>query len=193
MDQHTQGFLDALQRIDARREKREMKKFSFGDKVSNDPSKTNRWLTPHHIVEALGKFDLDPCGAPGHTLAPVTYQLEDGQDGLELDWFGRVWLNPPYGKESPPFLKKMSEHKNGIAFIFARTETKAFFDYVWNSATAVLFLKGRVKFLNADYHVTGAANAPSVLIAYSEADADVLEQCSIPGHFIRLRGKADAT
>jgi hypothetical protein len=194
MDQHTQGFLDALQRIDARREKREMKKFSFGDKVSNDPSKTNRWLTPHHIVEALGKFDLDPCGAPGHTLAPVTYQLEDGQDGLELDWFGRVWLNPPYGKESPPFLKKMSEHKNGIAFIFARTETKAFFEYVWNSATAVLFLKGRVKFLNADYEVTGAANAPSVLIAYSDADADALQQCSIPGHFIRLtQGDRDAT
>jgi hypothetical protein len=194
MDQHTQGFLDALQRIDARREKRKMKKFSFGDKVSNDPSKTNRWLTPHHIVEALGKFDLDPCGAPGHTLAPVTYQLDDGQDGLELDWFGRVWLNPPYGKESPPFLKKMSEHKNGIAFIFARTETKAFFEYVWNSATAILFLKGRVKFLNADYEVTGAANAPSVLIAYSDADADALQQCSIPGHFIRLtQGDRDAT
>jgi hypothetical protein len=194
IDQHTQGFLDALQRIDARREKIEMKKFSFGDKVSNDPSKTNRWLTPHHIVEALGKFDLDPCGAPGHTLAPVTYQLDDGQDGLELDWFGRVWLNPPYGKESPPFLKKMSEHKNGIAFIFARTETKAFFEYVWNSATAVLFLKGRVKFLNADYEVTGAANAPSVLIAYSDADADALQQCSIPGHFIRLtQGDRDAT
>ena len=168
-------------------EKREMKKFSFGDKVSNDITKTNRWLTPKHIVEALGQFDLDPCGAPGHSLAPVTYQLDDGENGLELEWFGRVWLNPPYGKESPPFLKKMSEHKNGIAFIFARTETKAFFEYVWNSATAVLFLKGRVKFLNADYAVTGAANAPSVLIAYSDADADVLASCSIAGHFIRLR------
>ena len=25
-----------------------------------------RWLTPPHIPAALGKFDLDPCGAPGH-------------------------------------------------------------------------------------------------------------------------------
>jgi hypothetical protein len=162
------------------------KKFSFGDKVSNDPTKTNRWLTPNWIVEALGEFDLDPCGAPNHSLAKRTYQLDDAEDGLELEWNGRVWLNPPYGKESPPFLKRMAEHGNGIAFIFARTETKAFFEYVWGKATAVLFLKGRVKFLNADYEVTGAANAPSVLIAYSDTDAEILKNSGIPGQFIYL-------
>lgn len=164
------------------------KKFSFGDKVSNDPTKTNRWLTPTWIVEALGDFDLDPCGAPNHSLAKRTYQLDDGENGLELEWYGRVWLNPPYGLEAPPFLERMAKHKNGIAFIFARTETKAFFDYVWNSATAVLFLKGRVKFLNADYLVTGSANAPSVLIAYSEADALALKNSGIPGKYIHLKG-----
>lgn len=162
------------------------KQFSFGDKVSNDPTKTNRWLTPKYIVEALGEFDLDPCGAPNHLLAKRTYQLDSGENGLELEWFGRVWLNPPYGKEMPPFLERMAKHGSGIAFIFARTETKAFFDFVWNKATAVLFLKGRVKFLNADYTVTGAANAPSVLIAYSEDDAEILKKSGIEGHFIYL-------
>lgn len=162
------------------------KQFSFGDKVSNDPTKTNRWLTPNWIVESLGKFDLDPCGAPNHDLAETTFQIDEGQDGLALPWFGRVWLNPPYGDEAPPFLKKMAEHQNGIAFIFARTETKAFFNYVWEQATAVLFLKGRVKFLNADITVTNAANAPSVLIAYSEYDAEILRNCVIPGKFVYL-------
>jgi hypothetical protein len=167
------------------------KQFSFGDKAENDITKTNRWLTPKWIVEALGDFDLDPCGAPNHSLATRTYQLDNGENGLELDWSGRVWLNPPYGREAPPFLKKMSEHRNGIAFVFARTETKAFFDYVWGSAVAVLFLKGRVKFMNADCEITGDANAPSVLIAYSEADAKILENCLIPGKFIRLTQGAD--
>jgi hypothetical protein len=161
--------------------------FSFGDKVSNDPTKTNRWLTPNWIVEALGKFDLDPCGAPNHHLAETTFQIDQGQDGLALPWVGRVWLNPPYGDEAPPFLKRMAEHQNGIAFIFARTETKAFFNYVWEQATAVLFLKGRVKFLNADMAVTNAANAPSVLIAYSEYDAEVLKNCAILGKFVYLK------
>lgn len=163
-----------------------MAQFSFGDKVSNDPTKTNRWLTPKWIVDELGVFDLDPCGAPGYELATETFQIDDGQDGLILPWNGRVWLNPPYGKEAPPFLAKMAEHKNGIAFIFARTETKAFFDYVWNSATAILFLKGRVKFMLDDFTTPGSANAPSVLIAYSEFDADVLRNCSIPGKFVYL-------
>lgn len=164
-----------------------MPKFSFGDKVSNDPTKTNRWLTPNWIVKELGHFDLDPCGAPNHSLADVTYQIDDGQDGLILPWHGRVWLNPPYGSEAPPFLKKMAEHQNGIAFIFARTETKAFFNYVWDSATAILFIKGRIKFLNEHLVEFPAANAPSVLIAYSDFDADVLQNCSIAGKFIDLR------
>lgn len=163
------------------------KKFSFGDKVSNDPTKTNRWLTPKWIVESLGDFDLDPCGAPNHILAKTTYQIDEGQDGLILPWNGRVWLNPPYGKEAPPFLKRMAQHKNGIAFIFARTETKAFFDYVWDSADAILFLRGRVKFLNKDFIVPNAANAPSVLIAYSQFDAEVLRTCNIRGKYIDLK------
>ena len=51
-----------------------------------------RWLTPKPLVESLGTFDLDPCGAPGHNLANRTYLLENGEDGLELPWFGRVWF-----------------------------------------------------------------------------------------------------
>jgi hypothetical protein len=164
-----------------------MAQFSFGDKVSNDPTKTNRWLTPNWIVNELGHFDLDPCGAPGHSLADRTYQIDDGENGLLLPWEGRVWLNPPYGNEAPPFLARMAQHKNGIAFIFARTETKAFFDYVWNSATAILFLKGRVRFLLDDGSEAGdRANAPSVLIAYSEKDAYILKNCSIPGKYVYL-------
>lgn len=43
----------------------------LGGENQNDGSKQRetRWLTPTHLVEPLGKFDLDPCGAPGHRLA----------------------------------------------------------------------------------------------------------------------------
>lgn len=36
-----------------------------------------RWLTPTHIPGALGNFDLDPCGAPGHELANTTYMIDN--------------------------------------------------------------------------------------------------------------------
>lgn len=138
---------------------------------SNHDRRETRWLTPPSLVEALGSFDLDPCGAPNHALATSTYLLENGQDGLVLPWNGRVWLNPPYGRQADPFLERMVEHKNGTALIFARTETEAFFRYVWKEATAVCFLRRRIKFLRAD-GVKAKANsgAPSCLVAYSDHD-----------------------
>ena len=148
-----------------------------------------RWLTPKPIVDALGTFDLDPCGAPGHQLATTTYLLEDGRDGLVDPWFGRVWLNPPYGKMAAPFLRKLADYGNGTALIFARTETAMFFETVWDRATAILFLKGRVTFLDAQ-GVAAKANsgAPSCLVAYGEQNARALTDSGIDGMFVRLRG-----
>lgn len=146
-----------------------------------------RWLTPKPIVEALGLFDLDPCGAPGHSLAERTFQIDDGEDGLLLPWEGRVWLNPPYGKQAEAFLSKLADHGQGTALIFARTETKSFHEHVWGKATALLFLKGRVTFLDAN-GVAAKANsgAPSVLVAYGNRDAERLAESSLDGFYVRI-------
>ncbi|MDG5773914.1 DNA N-6-adenine-methyltransferase [Mycolicibacterium fortuitum] len=148
-----------------------------------------RWLTPKPLVECLGEFDLDPCGAPGHQLARRTYLIDDGEDGLKLPWNGRVWLNPPYGKAALPFMRRMAAHHHGTALVFARTETAMFFETVWSVATAVLFLKGRVTFLTAD-GVPASANsgAPSCLVAYGNFDAQALYE-SAAGMFVRLRNE----
>lgn len=149
-----------------------------------------RWLTPPSIVSPLGTFDLDPCGAPGHDLAARTYLLENGDDGLALPWEGRVWLNPPYGKAQRPFMERMVSHGHGTALIFARTETRDFHSLVWQSATACLFLKGRVSFLD-EHGVVARANAgaPSVLVAYGDDDSERLRASGIEGHFVRVQGK----
>ena len=150
---------------------------------------TTTWLTPPYVLEALGEFDLDPCSPldrPWDT-AKHHYTIED--DGLIMPWFGRVWCNPPYGREMNPFLEKMVNHgPGGIVLIFARTETKAFFDYVWDKADAILFLKGRLKFYRGDGTEGDTAGSPSVLIAYGQHEADILKNCGLAGKFIRLRG-----
>lgn len=146
-----------------------------------------RWLTPLHVVHALGVFDLDPAGAPGHDLAERTYLLERNEDGLTLPWYGRVWLNPPYGPAQLPFMRRMAEHNHGTALVFARTETAAFFETVWESASAVLFLRGRLNFLDSNRERAKAnAGAPSCLVAYGEHDTSKLETCGLPGKLIRL-------
>lgn len=147
----------------------------------------DEWLTPPEVLKALGEFDLDPCSPvyrPWDT-AKNHYTIDD--DGLALPWFGRVWCNPPYGLEAASWLERMADHGNGIALIFARTETKMFFDHVWPKANAILFLKGRLHF----HHVDGSraetnAGAPSVLVAYGEANAVFLFGSEIAGHFVRL-------
>lgn len=152
---------------------------------------TDRWLTPRHVLDAMGAFDLDPCGAPDWSTAATVYTPETHGDGLALPWAGRVWLNPPYGQQAAVWMKRLADHGTGTALIFARTETRMFFDTVWNRATAVLFLEGRLTFLRPDGTPAKAnGGAPSVLIAYGERDATSLEACGLPGYFTRLKGSA---
>lgn len=85
------------------------------------------------------------------------------------------------------WLEKLKQHGNGVAFIFARTETRQFFEHVWCGADAVLFLKGRVRFYRPDGSQGGTANAPSVLVAYGENNVRALAESGIPGALLYIR------
>jgi hypothetical protein len=146
------------------------------------------WLTPPSILAPLGRFDLDPCAAPSPRPWPTAEQhIELPQDGLAAGWAGRIWCNPPYGAQASRWLDKLAAHGNGIALVFARTETAMFQDHVWPRASAVLFLRGRISFCDRNGKPAGNAAAPSCLIAYGEANAGVLATCGISGHCVRLQ------
>ena len=149
------------------------------------------WLTPLEIIRALGDFDLDPCGYPSWPTAERLICLPD--DGLTAEWEGRVWLNPPYGAAVWTWLDKLADHGDGIALIFARTETSGFVRQVWEKADAVKFLHGRLHF----HHPSGeraAANAgaPSCLVAYGERNVRALHDSPIPGTVVRLTAERAA-
>lgn len=148
---------------------------------------TVEWLTPPELVKMLGEFDLDPCTStnPPFTHARVNYSIAD--DGLTKEWMGRVYLNPPYGKGMELWIEKLKLHGNGIALIFARTETKCFFSHIWDYADAVLFVKGRIKFYNLEGKQMGSPGSPSIFIAYGKENANLLEKSNILGKFIRLK------
>jgi hypothetical protein len=147
---------------------------------------THVWLTPPDILQELGQFDLDPCAAPEPRPWPTARQhYVEADDGLSKPWHGRVWLNPPYGSHAGAWMERMAQHRVGIALLFARTDTLVFHRHVWPYATGLLFLSGRPHFhLPTGERAKGNSGGPIVLVAYGDADADVLERCNLPGHYV---------
>jgi hypothetical protein len=153
---------------------------------------TDEWLTPPSLVKALGTFDLDPCSPVDRPWPTAERHLTIDDDGLQCDWSGRIWLNPPYGQETGKWLAKLARHGDGIALIFARTETEMFFKWGWERAHAMLFLRGRISFHKIDGTIRGNAGAPSVLIAYGSENAERLRASGIVGQFVQLRSERGA-
>lgn len=152
------------------------------------PMIKDEWLTPREIIIVLGPFDLDPCSPIVRPWPTANHHFTIEDDGLSQDWtqYGRVWLNPPYGPHTGTWLERLREQGNGIALIFARTETDVWFRHIWGIASGILFLKGRLNF----HHVSGSravlnAGAPSALIAYGSDNADRLQHSTIPGYFTK--------
>lgn len=146
------------------------------------------WLTPPEILEALGPFDLDPCACTDRPWDTAAKHYTKEDDGLAQEWEGRVWMNPPYGAQAAIWLERLAKHNDGIALVFARTETRMFFDHVWSEASALLFIKGRLYFRQPDGNkAKWTGGAPSVLIAYGDGAADQLLNSGIDGARMDLR------
>lgn len=158
-------------------------------------AKTHTWLTPPDIIAALGAFDLDPCACPDPRPWPTARTHWTRDDGpLRREWFGRVWLNPPFGPKSlvAAFMRRMADHGHGTALLFARTETVVFFETVWSRATAILFVQGRPHFHHQDGRRAGAnSGAPVCLIAYGRADAGCLSSSGL-GKCLRIYAEGAA-
>ena len=83
-------------------------------------SESVEWYTPSDYVEAarevMGGIDLDPatCLKANQTIRATRYFTKE-DDGLQHDWPGCVWLNPPYGGLCPSFIKRaLEQYSDGI-------------------------------------------------------------------------------
>ena len=143
----------------------------------NSKSNSEEWYTPKWLFQELNlHFDLDPAAPKGGLPwipALKFYSKED--DGLSQPWQGNVWLNPPYGNETSKWLQRMHEHRQGVALVFARTDSRWFHDYAVK-ADAILYLKGRVRFVNAEGDPgKSSPGCGSVLIGWGKTSVSAMQ------------------
>ena len=139
---------------------------------------SDTYLTPIPLIKALGPFDLDPACPPEMPwrTARKMYHFPK-QDGLELPWRGRVWLNPPFSKMKA-FAQKMIEHGSGVILLNGRaTETRAS-QLCFEASSAVLLMSKRIRFCDRRGRELGAW-FPSILVGFGSLDRDRLYDLSV--------------
>ena len=124
--------------------------------VANN-STDNEWYTPSKYIEsarkAMGSIDLDPASNDfaNETVNAETYYTEE-INGLNQEWFGNIWMNPPYSTALlSQFADKLvaSDFTQAIVLVNNATET-AWFEKMISRASAIVFHKGRIKFVKRD-------------------------------------------
>ena len=131
-------------------------------------SKDMSWATPQEWYDYLNlefKFTLDPCSIPETAKCARFFTPKD--DGLSQSWEDeRVFMNPPYGRELPKWMKKAYDEarQHGalvVAFVPARVETQWWHRYAVK-ASEIRFPIGRVKFAGA----TASAPFPIAVVVF---------------------------
>lgn len=160
------------------------------NKIFIKDSGEKTWITPKRIVDVLGHFDTDPCCPKDMPWKTADKMLTKEDDGTVSPWSGRVWMNPPYGREGIPFLDRMSRHEaGGIALLFARTNTRWWHELVFPFAHSILFLRGKIRFCRPDGSPGKFwAVAPSALVAYSAFDSQILHDSGLAGYQVYVKG-----
>lgn len=131
-------------------------------------SKSTNERTPDQIIErailTMGAIDLDPCS--DNVLSPnvpAGAHFTEANDALTKDWFGRVYMNPPYGRQIDEWVAKLvaeffaGKVTQAVALLPARTDTR------WMARLREFprcYVRGRLKFKN---HTSGAP-FPSVVV-----------------------------
>ena len=126
---------------------------------NNLTSDSEEWYTPSEYIDAaklvMGGIDIDPATnetAQGIIQAKTFYTKQ--QDGLQHDWFGRLWLNPPYGKQCVAFVSRainqfeIGNLDEGILLLNSNSSDSSWWQPLWDYT--LCFFNGRINFYSLD-------------------------------------------
>ena len=86
--------------------------------------KTDMWETPEYLFKALDAefhFTTDVCAVKEN--AKCNHYFSPDLDGLNQEWTGCCWCNPPYGREIGKWVKKPAKSQCTVSMLLpARTD-----------------------------------------------------------------------
>lgn len=121
--------------------------------VSDD---SYEWYTPIEYIEAaravMGSITVDPasCEEANKIVKADTFYTKE-ENGLDVSWFGNVWMNPPYNMPYiEDFTRKAHSHyvvgDINQCVILVNNSTDTMWFHALLSCYPVCFTRGRVKF-----------------------------------------------
>lgn len=163
-------------------------------------SNSNEWYTPPEYIEAarrvMGKIDVDPASceeANKVVQAKKYYTAQD--DGLQYDWPGRVWLNPPYGGLTAKFVGKLVEqYKAGITteailLVNAHATDTDWFQLLWDYV--LCFTNHRINFYGPGGQKGNGSTHGSVFVYLGPKQKKFAKKFSRFGAVVRRWGYDD--
>ena len=128
-------------------------------------SETDEWATPQDFFDKLDAefgFQTDVCATKEN--AKCQKYFTKAEDGLNKNWGGICWMNPPYGRAIGKWVKKAWESaRDGatvVCLLPARTDTAWWHDYCMRGD--IRFVRGRLKFGGCK----NAAPFPSAIVIF---------------------------
>ena len=152
------------------------------------PGHSDEWFTPRAMLDAIGlTYDLDPASPGPNHWVPARQVFTKADDGLAQPWNGLVWLNPPFGGRNGqvPWLRRFFEHGRGICLVNALTSSGWFHEWAVR-ADAMLFPKGKTKFVRPDGTVQAQPPMGVVLLACGDEASNALMRSGL-GFFVDNR------
>src|SRR3990167_1010279 len=146
--------------------------------ISNN-SGENEWYTPKNYIDAakqvMGSIDLDPASsAKANEIVQANKYYSKDDNGLTQEWAGNIWLNPPYSQPlisdfSKTIVDKFLKREITQACILVNNATDTnWFQRMLNVASAVCFIKGRVKFIDLQGESSGAPLQGQAILYFGE-------------------------
>ena len=167
-----------------------------------DSGLSSEWYTPAEYIEAaratMGAIDLDPasCAMANRVVRAARFYDREA-NGLSQQWYGRVWVNPPYsdykGQAAEWAARLLSEYRagrvqQGVLLVNLSTVYQAPMQQLAMAGSACL-VGERIRFYDATGEPQRSPTQANVLIYVGERSAAFSENFGRFGAVLKSAGR----